>query len=167
MLPRAEIWKTVEQKAVSVGLAMLLEELHDGTCYLLLDMCSGEVVRKLWVRKGVRQGSCEGPLLFVALYDVVMRELESRRGNTKIFASYDKGLEHFIGQHARATCVHEEMVADVVFMDDLISLLVFSEVSEVEAFIALVVQVFELWKFKVNFAKLEVLVAAYGEGSAE
>eukprot|EP00973_Karenia_brevis_P046958 6515425-Karenia_brevis.AAC.1 len=107
-----------------------MEELHDGTCYLLLDSASGEIVRKILVRKGVRQGSCEGPLLFVVLYDVVMRELEAKRGHQKITAAYDSYLGRFNGDSTHAEVKHEETVSDIVFMDDLISLLVFSSTAE-------------------------------------
>eukprot|EP00973_Karenia_brevis_P050397 6994505-Karenia_brevis.AAC.1 len=58
------------------------------------------------------------------------------------------------------------MVADIVFMDDLISLFTFEKLDEVREFVLMVVEVFEMWQFKVNYRKLEIVLAVRGDGSA-
>ena len=52
--------------AGSNGLKLIVEDFHRGTSYLLL---------------GARQGSDEGPVVFLALYKAIMDEVKDTRGS--------------------------------------------------------------------------------------
>ena len=41
----------------------------------------GTVSKKLYVSRGVRQGSVEGPVVFLALYNAIMDEVKDTRGS--------------------------------------------------------------------------------------
>ena len=163
-IDRQKLWHALEVKGVALGVRLALEELHDGTCYVLRDTRSQELLRKVHVKKGVRQGSTEGPLCFVAMYDLVLRELDSVRGPAEaVTARVDDSLGPRSAQ-AEDTEFRFENAGDVVFMDDLISFLIFETGEQLNAFVTEVARVFSDFAFKVNASKLEFLVAARGTG---
>ena len=67
---REKAWQEVEKIANEASLAWVLEELYDGTCYMLKD-AKGCIKTRILISKGVRQGSKEGPPIFLALYHTV------------------------------------------------------------------------------------------------
>ena len=67
---RQRAFEVLAQRAQCEG---LLDEINDGTCFMLKD-AAGRIVRRVVLQKGVRQGSAEGPLVFVACYDLIPRE---------------------------------------------------------------------------------------------
>ena len=58
-----------------------MEPIDNGVCYSLGDEGTGRVVTCILVPQGVRQGSVEGPLLFVLLYDDSCKKLEGTPGD--------------------------------------------------------------------------------------
>eukprot|EP00959_Pyramimonas_sp_CCMP1952_P350536 7344319-Pyramimonas_sp.AAC.1 len=79
LLPRDAIWSEVHRLVENAGFTLMCAELHNGTCYLFKDPKSGKVVAKLAVQLGVRQGSVEGPLLFIIAYNVVLLALKAAK----------------------------------------------------------------------------------------
>ena len=70
-------------KAQMAGLDMYLEEMHKGTYYKIRDR-SGKIQRQVLISKGVRQGSVEGPLIFVACYGLALNGVQERREETEL-----------------------------------------------------------------------------------
>ena len=105
-------------KAQMAGLDVYLEEMHNGTFYKIRDR-SGQIQRQVLISKGVRQGSVEGPLIFVACYDLVLHGIQARRGVTEMSS---------ISACRRATLSGDEVapVNEIAFVDDLLSFLIFS-----------------------------------------
>ena len=60
---RARAFEVLAQKAGCIGLKLMMEEMHDGTCFMLKD-AEGKLARRVVIKKGVRQGAVEGPLVF-------------------------------------------------------------------------------------------------------
>ena len=71
-----------------------MEDLHRGTLYLLLGK-DGTVSKKLCVSRGVRQGSVEGPVVFLALCNAIMDEVKDTRGSVGMqgVRAYDNNNE--------------------------------------------------------------------------
>ena len=75
-IPRDRAFSELSEMARSNGLKLIVEDLHRGTRYLLL-VKDG----KLCVSRGVRQGSVEGPVVFLALHNAIMDEVKEARGS--------------------------------------------------------------------------------------
>ena len=149
-VPRAKVWEILQEKAKMHGVTLFFQELHDGTCYLIKDK-SGNIRKRVWVNQGVRQGSVEGPILFICLYDIIMESVRIRREN--------EGFEE-ARAHPRAevfTCGDQRTlnVGEVAFVDDLISLLLFDRVEDLERWVEQVLEAFEEVGMKANISKLE------------
>eukprot|EP00959_Pyramimonas_sp_CCMP1952_P458559 9476817-Pyramimonas_sp.AAC.1 len=112
-----------------MGLAIFEERLHDGTCYLVRDIKTQKVIRRLWIQKGVRQGSVEGPALFLAVYEFVVRDIQKARD----FAGYDLISVRFDPtltkrrEHGALLSTDLDLVSldasQLEFVDDLVSFL--------------------------------------------
>ena len=88
-IPRERAFSELSEMAGSNGLKLIMEDLHRGTRYLLL-VKDGKVSKKLCVSRGVRQGSVEGPVEFLALYNAIMDEVKEARGS--------EGLQWSLGE---------------------------------------------------------------------
>eukprot|EP00959_Pyramimonas_sp_CCMP1952_P257450 5378723-Pyramimonas_sp.AAC.1 len=85
---------------LSEDLVLFLEDIHDGACILTRDAKTGRVVRRLRSQLGVRQGSCEGPLCFIPLYDLTIRTIQRERGDHSLMATFDSTLKDLLGSDA-------------------------------------------------------------------
>ncbi|CAK0846072.1 unnamed protein product, partial [Prorocentrum cordatum] len=151
---------------------LLWQELHDGTCYLLRDHNTGEIVRRLVVRKGVRQGSTEGPTLFIVLYDFITGKVfqdckeEGYRGLT---VSFDASLGVVRGEgdfDTESADLVEFNLSHAAFIDDLLTFELFDDDSEVPGFLSFLYDTIEKHQLKVNVGKTELLVLPIGSGMA-
>ena len=89
-----------------------------GTYYKITDR-SGQIQRQVLISKGVRQCSVEGPLIFVACYDLVLHGIQVRREAAEL---------SFIGARSRATRSGDGVVVpanEIAFVDDLLLFLIF------------------------------------------
>ena len=115
---RTTAFAALTAKAQTAGLDMYLEEMHTGTHYKIRDR-SGQIQRQVSISRGVRQGSVEGPLIFVACYDLVLHGIQERREAAELSS---------ISARSRATRSGEELevpVNEIAFVDDLQSFLMF------------------------------------------
>ena len=136
-----------------------MEDLHRGTRYLLM-VKDGTVSKKLCVSRGVRQGSVEGPVVFLALYKAIMDEVRDTRGS--------EGLQGVWASDNNNESEEEEVwldVSEVAFVADMVSFLVYDTEEEVEVWATRVIECFETFEMKVNVSKLEIMVVALGKGS--
>eukprot|EP00959_Pyramimonas_sp_CCMP1952_P451652 9456536-Pyramimonas_sp.AAC.1 len=95
LIDRDEIWAALEALALSREARLTVEELHEGTCYIARDIRTNRPIKKLLIPRGVRQGSVEGPLPFIAVYDLLTSKLEqsqARTGFPEIFVTFDPEL---------------------------------------------------------------------------
>ncbi|CAK0876112.1 unnamed protein product, partial [Prorocentrum cordatum] len=83
LIDRDEIWTALEALALSREVRLTVEELHDGTCYIARDIRTNRPIKKLLIPRGVRRGSVEGPLLFIAVYDLLTSKLEQSQAKTE------------------------------------------------------------------------------------
>ena len=90
-------------KAQMAGLDMYLEEMHNGTYNKIRDR-SGQIQRQVLISKLMRQGSVDGPLIFVACYDLVLHGIQARREATELCS---------ISACSRATLSGDEVVVPV------------------------------------------------------
>ena len=156
---RTTAFAALAAKAQTAGLGMYLEEMHKGTYYKIRDR-SGQIQRQVLISKGVRQGSVEGPLIFVACYDLVLHRIQERREATELSS---------IGARIRATRSGDEVevpVNEIAFVDDLLSFLIFKSWEHLTGWIQAVIEVFEANHLKANVGKLEILLEAVGHGNA-
>ena len=138
---------------------MYLEEMHNGTNFKKRDR-SGQIQRQVLIPKGMRQGSVEGPLIFVAFKDLVLHGMQARRGATEM---------NSISARSWATLSGDEVVApvnEIAFVDDILSFLIFRSWEHLTGWIQEVIEVFETNHLKANVGKLEVLLEAVGHGNA-
>ena len=149
---RTTAFAALAAKAQMAGLDMYLEEMHKGTYYKIRDR-SGQIQRQVLISRGVRQGSVEGPLIFVACYDLVLHGIQKRREAAELSS---------IGVRSRATRSGDE----IAFVDDLLSFLVFKSWEHLTGWIQAVIEVFEANHLKANVGKLEILLEAVGHGNA-
>ena len=115
---RTTAFAVMAAKAQTAGLDMYLEEMHKGTYYKTRDR-SGQIQRQVLISRGVRQGSVEGPLIFVACYDLVLHGIQERREAAELSS---------IGARSKATRSGEELevpVNEIAFVHDLLSFLIF------------------------------------------
>ena len=86
---RNKAFSELAKLAGSNDLKLIMVDLHRRTRYLLL-VKDGTVSKKLCVSRGVRQGSVEGPVVFLALYNAIMDEVKDTRGS--------EGLQGVLGK---------------------------------------------------------------------
>ena len=89
LLDRDDSREAMRSIVLSEGFILLLEAVHDGTCFCLKNAAAGAVVRRLLVPRGVRQGSVEGPTCFIILYDVSLKKISAARGQHLLFSHLD------------------------------------------------------------------------------
>ena len=158
-IPRDRAFSESTKLAGSNGLGLIMEDLHRGTRYLLLGK-DGFVRKKLSVSRGVRQGSVEGPVVFLALYTAIMDEVKNTRGSV--------GLQ---GVWACESNNEEEQedewqdISEVAFVDDMLSFLVYDTDDEVEEWASKVIECFEMFEMKAYVSNLEIMVVAWSTGS--
>ena len=103
---------------------------------------------------GVRQGSVEGPLCFILLYALsITHAMEKKPQHQRVIAVVPRG-----------NTVSRLDLSDLCFADDSVSLLIFWRKSQLSRFAAMVSQVLEPGRLRVNKSKLEVLIGAEGPG---
>ena len=104
---RTMAFAALAAKAQTAGLDMYLEEMHKGTYYKIRD-------RRDDPASGFG-GSVEGPLIFVACYDMVLHGIQECREATELSS---------IGARSRATRSGDELevpVNEIAFVDYLLS----------------------------------------------
>ena len=159
LLSREDLWSALSNIVEDAGFTLLCAELHSGTCYLFKDPKSQRVVAKIVVKKGVRQGAVEGPLLFVVAYHTATLKVAEGKEAA--------GVEPIIATYDFQETQNEHDVSMVTFVDDLIALAIFDDWSEVTAFITLLQDCLEKAGHKMNMAKTEILAIAAGKGSKQ
>ena len=122
--------------------------MHDGTYYKIRDR-NGQIQRQVLISIVVRQGSVEGPLSFVACYDLVLHGIQGRREAAELSS---------ISASSRATRSRDEAVVpvnEIAFVDDLLSFLIFVSWEHLTGWIQAVIEVFEANHLKANVGKLK------------
>ena len=122
---------------------------------LFLSGTDGKVSKKLCVSRGVRQGSVEGPVVFLPLCNAIMDEVKDTRGS--------EGLQGVWASDNNDESEEEEEwldISEVAFVDDMLSFLVYDTEEEVEIWATKVVECFETLEMKANVSKLEIMVVA-------
>ena len=116
----------------------------------------GTVSKKLCVSRGVRQGSVEGPVVFLALYNAINDEVKDTRGS--------EGLQGVWASDKNESEEEEEWldVSEVAFVDDMLSFLVNDTEEDVEVWATRVIKCFETFDMKANVSKLEIMMVAWG-----
>ena len=102
----------------------------------------------------------EGPLIFVACYDLVLNGVKERREETELRS---------VSVRSRATRSGDEVevpVNEIAFVDDLLPFLIFKSWEHLTGWIQAVIEVFEANHLKANVGKLEILLEAVGHGNA-
>ena len=79
-VPRDKAFSELAKLVGSNDLKLIMEDFYRGTRYLLLGK-DGTVRKKLCVPRAVRQGSVEGLVVFLALYNAIMDEVKDTRGS--------------------------------------------------------------------------------------
>ena len=156
---RPTVFAALSAKAQMAGLDMYLEEMHDGTYHKTRDL-NGQIERQVLISTGVRQGSVEGPLIFVACFDLVLHGIQGRREAAELSS---------ISASSRATHSGDESVVpvnEIAFVDDLLPFLIFVSWEHLTGWIHAVIEVFEANHLKANVGKLEILLEAAGRGNA-
>ena len=118
----------------SNGLKLIMEDLRRSTRCLLL-VKHGKVSKKLCVSRGVRQGSVEGPVVFLALYNGIMDEVKDARGS--------EGLQGVWASDNNDESEEEEEwldISEVAYVDDMLSFLVYDTEEEVEIWATKVIE---------------------------
>ena len=116
-IPRDMAFSELSEMAGSNGLKLIMEDLHSGTRCLLL-VTDEKVSKKLCVFRRVRQGSVQGPMVFLALYNAVMDEVKDTRGS--------EGLQGVWTSDNNDESEEEEQwldISEVAFVDDMLSFL--------------------------------------------
>ena len=111
--------------------------MHKGTYYKISDR-SGQIQRQVLISKGVRQGSVEGPLMFVACHDLVLHGIQERREAAELSS---------ISARSRANRSGDEVVVlvnEIAFVDDLLSFLIFKSWEHLTGWIQAVIEVSRL-----------------------
>ena len=124
-IPRDRAFSELAKLAGSNDLKLIMEDLHRCTRYLLL-VKDGTVSKKLCVSEGVRQGSVEGLVVFLALYNAIIDEVKDTRGS--------EGLQGVWASDNNESEEEEEWldVSEVAFVHDMLSFLVNDTEEEVE-----------------------------------
>ena len=118
------------------------------------------MVTRIMVPQGVRQGSVEGPLLFVLPYGVSCKKLEGAPGADEPLVRNRGRLEAFPDDpEDPVTC------GEVTYMDDLIITTVVEEWTDMETCIARVFRIVAEEGWDANVDRLEAIAVARGEGS--
>ena len=158
-IPRDRAFSELSETAGSNGLQLIMEDLHSNTRNLLL-VKDGTVSKTLCVSRGVRQGSVEGPVVFLAVYNVFMDEVKDARGS--------EGLQGVWASDNNDESEEEEEwldISEVAFVDDMLSFLAYDTEEEVEIWATKVIECFEIFEMRANESKLEIMVVAWGKGS--
>ena len=100
---RTTAFAALAAKAQTAGLDMYLEEMHKGTYYKIRDR-SGQIQRQVLIPKGVRQGSVERPLMFVACYDLVLHGIQERREASELSSIGARSRGDQIWRRSGGTC---------------------------------------------------------------
>ena len=127
LMPREALWRLVRKKCRLQGYAGAVEQIQNGACYLLRVKCFGRVVTRVLVLHGVRQGSVEGPLLFVLPYADSCKKLEEARRAEELWVHNRRRHDAFPDDpEDQVTC------GEVSHMDDLIITTIVKEWTEAE-----------------------------------
>ena len=133
-----------------VGWKVIVAATHRSTRYWL--EVAGEK-RLIDVPKGVRQGSVEGPVLFILLYCLALHR--ARRSAKRLGLCPPSSLDH-----------GETHPLDwIAFADDLTALLIADDPDELDLLMATIHDTFAPWGMEVNYAKTNFLVMRMGPGS--
>ncbi|CAK0834272.1 unnamed protein product, partial [Prorocentrum cordatum] len=140
LIDRDDIWQALEALAARREVRLTVEELHEGTCYIARGIRTNRPARKLLIPRGVRQGSVEGPILFVAVYDPLTRRLGQSRHDfefPEITVIFDPSLRNLRHSHGLSGGEGEEAlkVSPVKFVDDLIALTIVEAFDAVSRFL--------------------------------
>ena len=102
----------------------------------------------------------EGPLIFVACYDLVLHGIQKREKAAELSS---------IRARSRTTRSGDEVVVpvnEIAFVDDFLSFLIFKSWEHQTGWIQAVIEVFEANHLKAIVGKLEILLEAAGHGNA-
>ncbi|CAK0901477.1 unnamed protein product, partial [Prorocentrum cordatum] len=170
LLDRQAIRAQLEKPVIAHKVKLAVEGLHDGTCYIIHDARTNRPRKKLVVGKGVRQGSVEGPALFIYLYDAITSDIAQRSHEAHfepIHVIYDPAFstyKHHQPPSLNRDCCSELDVSQVKFVDDLIALTICADFDQVSRFLDFLTQVATEGGMKVNIPKTELLLQAKGIG---
>ncbi|CAK0804963.1 unnamed protein product [Prorocentrum cordatum] len=170
LIDRDEIWQALEALAMRLEVRLAVEGLHEGTCNVARDIRTNRPIRKLLVPRGVRQGSVEGPMLFVAVYDLLTRKLEESRRDSEfpeITITFDPNFRNLRHRRGLLRGEGEEVleVSPVKFVDDLIALTIVEDFDAVSRFLEFLKTEITKGKMKVNDTRFEGLIVTTGKQS--
>ncbi|CAK0838620.1 unnamed protein product [Prorocentrum cordatum] len=170
LIDRDEIWTALEALAQSREARLAVGGLREGTCYIARDIRANRPIKKLSIPRGVRQGSVDGPLLFIAVYDLLASKPEQSRARAEfpeISVLFDPELKQIRHQDALLGEGEEErmVVSPIKFVDDLIALTIVENFEAGSRFLTFLKAEFTKGKTKVNDTKTEMLIVATGEQS--
>eukprot|EP00959_Pyramimonas_sp_CCMP1952_P314696 6587682-Pyramimonas_sp.AAC.1 len=168
LLTRSQVWEALDQLALSRGTRLVTEELYNGTCYILRDARTNKPCRQLLIRKGVRQGSVEGPGLFIAIYDLITKDIGSKaleEGFQGIQVQYDPQFQAFRNS-VGFSAIELRMLdaSQVKFVDDLIALTVVDDLATVSEFLEFLRIHVNASGLTMNVPKTELMVSVVGKG---
>ncbi len=157
-LKRDSLAQLLQDMGVKLGWAIVAEMFHNETYYSIQCLETGRTLRLL-IPRGVRQGSREGPIIFVLIYAAVLAELG---------AALDINEEKIT---AKWVCMEtgEEKTFDLTFLlfaDDSTVILRDTSTAFMTQFFQALVDVYADFGLSLNWGKTLYQLALHGKGAS-
>lgn len=152
-----------EQLSELRGVQLEIEELMNATEYRLTG--PEGAVRRFAIRRGVRQGSSEGPVLLLLVYmGVMMRVAEPREAlDSWISLRVSEIPPEFLRSRTcnatelpYGTAVHD--ISDLCFADDTATIVLFRSLIDISLVLGIFHDVLQAFGLEVNWAKTEIMI---------